>query len=260
MSAAAAMPLSGRVALVTGVSRREGIGFATSRRLLALGAGVCVHSWTPHDAAQPWGADPAGIDGVTSALRAGGGRVEHIEADFADPAAPAAVTAAAVSAFGHLDILVVNHARSGRGALADLEADEIDSFLHENVRASLLLVKEFAAQHDGRRGGRVVLMTSGQHRGPMSGEIAYAVSKGALHQATATLSDALIDRGITVNTVNPGPTDTGWAIRGWDPHPAMPQGRWGMPDDAARLIGFLCTDDGGWITGQVIDSEGGFRR
>jgi 3-oxoacyl-[acyl-carrier protein] reductase len=94
----------------------------------------------------------------------------------------------------------------------------------------------------------------------MSSEIAYAVSKGALHQATATLSDTLIDRGITVNTVNPGPTDTGWAIRGWDPHPAMPRGRWGMPDDAARLIGFLCTDDGGWITGQVIDSEGGFRR
>jgi 3-oxoacyl-[acyl-carrier protein] reductase len=168
--------------------------------------------------------------------------------------------AAAVAAFGHIDILVVNHARSGSGALADLGPGEIDAFLHENVRASLLLVQAYAAQHDGREGGRVVLMTSGQHLGPMSSEIAYAVSKGALHQATATLSDALIDRGITVNAVNPGPTDTGWAIHGWDPHPAMPLGRWGTPDDAARLIGFLCTDDGGWITGQVIDSEGGFRR
>ncbi len=260
MSAGGHAPLGGRVALVTGVSRREGIGFAAGRRLLDLGAGICVQSWTPHDAAQPWGPDPAGIDGVIAALRAGGGRVEHIEADFADPGAPATVMAAAVSAFGHVDILVVNHARSGSGALAEIEAAEIDAFLHENVRASLLLVKEYAAQHDGREGGRVVLMTSGQHLGPMSSEIAYAVSKGALHQATATLSDALIDRGITVNTVNPGPTDTGWAIRGWDPHPAMPRGRWGMPDDAARLIGFLCTDDGGWITGQVIDSEGGFRR
>jgi 3-oxoacyl-[acyl-carrier protein] reductase len=197
---------------------------------------------------------------VIAALRAGRGRVEHVAADFADAAAPAAVMAADTSAFGHVDILVVNHARSGHGGLADLEAGEIDAFLHENVRASLLLVKEYAAQHDGRAGGRVVLMTSGQHLGPMSGEVAYAVSKGALHQATATLSDALIDRGITVNAVNPGPTDTGWAIRDRDPHPAMPLGRWGAPDDAARLIGFLCTDDGGWITGQVIDSEGGFRR
>jgi 3-oxoacyl-[acyl-carrier protein] reductase len=168
--------------------------------------------------------------------------------------------AAARSAFGHVDILVVNHARSGIGTLAELTAAQIDDFLHENVRASLLLVRELAAQHDGRPGGRVVLMTSGQHLGPMTREVAYAVSKGALHQATRTLSDALIDRGITVNTVNPGPTDTGWEISGRDPRPAMPLGRWGEPADAARLIAWLCTDDAGWITGQVIDSEGGFRR
>lgn len=63
-----------------------------------------------------------------------------------------------------------------------------------------------------------------------------------------------------MNTVNPGPTDTGWDISGWDPRPAMPLGRWGEPADAARLIACLCTDDAAWITGQVIDSEGGFRR
>jgi 3-oxoacyl-[acyl-carrier protein] reductase len=254
------LSLHGRVAVVTGASRQAGIGYAVARRLLGLGAAVFVHSWTPHDAAQPWQADPLGIDGVLAALAAEGGRVEHLAADFADPAAPAAVIAAARSAFGHVDILVVNHARSGRGGLAELEAGEIDAFLHENVRASLLLVKEYAAQHDGREGGRVVLMTSGQHLGPMPGDIAYAVSKGALHQATATLSDALIDRGITVNAVNPGPTDTGWETRNWDPRPAMPLGRWGTPADAARLIGWLCTDEAAWMTGQVLNSEGGFRR
>jgi len=73
----------------------------------------------------------------------------------------------------------------------------------------------------------VVLMTSGQHLGPMAREVAYAVSKGALHQATATLSEELIDRGMTVNTINPGPTDTGWDIG--DPTPSMPLGRWGHP-------------------------------
>lgn len=251
--------LDGRVALVTGVSRRAGIGFAIARRLLRLGADVFVQSWTPHDVVQPWGADPAGLEVVIAELSASGGHVKHAEADFADPDAPAAVVAAAHAAFGHVDILVVNHARSGSGTLEDLTAGEIDAYLHENVRASLLLVKEFAAQHDGRPGGRVVLLTSGQHLGPMKREVAYAVSKGALHQATLTLSDALIDRGITVNTVNPGPTETGW-IGEVDPARVMPLGRWGDPDDAARLITWLCTDDAQWITGEVIDSEGGFRR
>jgi len=248
--------LSGRNALVTGVSRRAGIGFAITRRLVAEGANVFASGWPAHDATQPWGADPE----AEGELRGLGDRVRYAEADLADPDAPRAVVAAARSAFGHVDVLIVNHARSGHGRLADVTAPELDAFLHENVRAAILLVKEFAAQHDGRLGGRVVLMTSGQHLAPMARELAYAVSKGALHQATKTLADELIDHGITVNTVNPGPTDTGWGISGTDPRPAMPLGRWGKPDDAARLIAWLCSDDAAWITGQVIDSEGGFRR
>jgi 3-oxoacyl-[acyl-carrier protein] reductase len=180
--------------------------------------------------------------------------------DFADPDAPADLFRAAREASGHIDILVVNHARSGDGRLEELTAEHLDPFLHENVRAALLLVKEFAAQHDGREGGRVILMTSGQHLAPMTTEVAYAVSKGALHQATTTLADELIDRRITVNTVNPGPTDTGYGLAEVDAKARMPVGRWGEPDDAARLIAWLCTDDARWITGQVIDSEGGFRR
>ena len=249
---------AGRNALVTGVSRRAGIGHAIARRLLDTGAAVFVQGWTPHDAAQRWGAEPGGTEAVALELR-----VPFVEADFAHSQAPARVVGAALSAVGPLDILVVNHARSGHGRLADLTADELDAFLHENVRASLLLVREFAAQHDDERtGGRVVLLTSGQHLAPMPGEIAYAVSKGALQQATLTLADELADRGITVNTVNPGPTDTGWATPDETAMVAelMPRGRWGMPDDAARLIAWLCSDDADWITGEVINSEGGFRR
>jgi 3-oxoacyl-[acyl-carrier protein] reductase len=160
-----------------------------------------------------------------------------------------------------LDLLVVNHARSGGGPLAETTAAELDAFFAENVRAALLLVKEFAAQHDSARGGgRVVLMTSGIHREPMPSELAYAVSKGALHVATTTLADELAGRGITVNCVNPGPTDTGWGLAEIDPSPRMPGGRWGEPDDAARLVAWLCSDDARWVTGQTIDSEGGFRR
>jgi 3-oxoacyl-[acyl-carrier protein] reductase len=250
------MSLSGRTALVTGVSRRAGIGFAIARRLLEAGASVFVHGWTPHDLRQAWGAEAEGTEAVARELG-----VPFVEADFADPGAPRAVVDAASDALETLDILVVNHARSGDGRLGELTADEIDAFLHENVRGSLLLVQEFAARHDDDRpGGRVVLFTSGQHLSPMPETLAYAVSKGALHQATRTLAAELAPRGLTVNTVHPGPTDTGWGLAEQDPHPMMPFGRWGEPDDAARLVAWLCSDDAHWITGQVIDSEGGYRR
>jgi NAD(P)-dependent dehydrogenase (short-subunit alcohol dehydrogenase family) len=252
------LALEGRVALITGVGRRAGIGYAIARRLLGLGAAVVAQAWTPYDVAA-WNADPAEADAVLSELKELGD-VEQVQADFAKPDSPADLMEAAKARFGHVDVLVVNHTRSGDGTLAELTAGHLDDFLHENVRASLLLVKEFAAQHDGRPGGRVVMMTSGQHISPMASEIAYAVSKGALHQATLTLSESLIDRGITVNAINPGPTDTGWGLSETDPRTSMPQGRWGEPDDAARLIAWLCTDDAQWITGQVFDSEGGFRR
>ena len=243
-----------RAAVVTGVSRRNGIGFAVARRLLEAGHGVLVQSWAPEDESP----DPGGLEAVLAELEQAGGPVEHVAADFEDPEAPAAVIAAAQAALGHVDILVVNHTLSRLGALEELTAQELDAHLHVNVRASLLLVKEFAVQHDGHPSGRVVLMTSGQHLGPLNSELAYAASKGALQQLTTTLSDTLIDRGITVNTVNPGPTDTGWAT---DLSPSrFPLGRWGQPDDAARLIAWLCSEDAEWVTGQVINSEGGFRR
>jgi 3-oxoacyl-[acyl-carrier protein] reductase len=254
--------LKGRVALITGVGRRKGIGFAIASRLAALGADLFAHAFTPYDRAMPWGGDPDGGAALLAELRARGRRIEHLEADLADPAAPAGLVDAAVAAFGHVDVLVANHTYSTRQPFLELDAAEVDRHLAVNVRGTLLLASAFARRHDGRPGGRVVMLTSGQHLGPMGGEVAYAASKGALHQITATLSDLLIERGITVNTVNPGPTDSGWAPE--DVHERVlaqfPLGRWGRPDDAARLIAWLCTDDAEWVTGQVINSEGGFRR
>jgi 3-oxoacyl-[acyl-carrier protein] reductase len=144
----------------------------------------------------------------------------------------------------------------------EVTAAELDATLAVNTRAVLLLVQAFAARHDGRPGGRVVLFSSGQHLGPMPGELAYAASKGALVEVTASLADALADRGITVNTINPGPTDTDYVDQATRERVArrFPAGRWGAPDDAARLVAWLCTDDAAWVTGQVINSEGGFRR
>jgi 3-oxoacyl-[acyl-carrier protein] reductase len=257
-------PPSPRVALVTGVSRRAGIGFAVARRLLTDGASVLVHGYRGHDEAQPWGADPVGADGVIAALGAPGDRVASIECDLAEADAPAALVDAAIERFGALDVLVVNHARSSHASLAELTPAELDRSWAVNARASLLLVQAFAARHhDTRPNGRVVLFTSGQHLGNgMPDELPYAVSKGAIHQMTRSLADALADRRITVNCVNPGPTDTGWATPDLEDAVArsMPFGRWGTPDDVGNLVAFLVSEEGGWITGQVIDSEGGFRR
>src|SRR5258707_930635 len=122
-----------------------------------------------------------------------GDQMVSIEADFGEADAPARVVAAAREALGPLDVLVVNHARSGLGRLDELTAEHLDAFLHENVRASLLLVKEFAAQFEGDS-GRVVLITSGAHLDAMTGEVAYAVSKGALAIATRTLAKELAER------------------------------------------------------------------
>jgi 3-oxoacyl-[acyl-carrier protein] reductase len=254
-------PLLGRVALVTGVSRRIGIGYAIASRLAERGADVFVQSWSPFDAAQSWGEDKAGIDAVIAELRAKypQRRIEHLAADFMDANAPAQLIQAAFAAFGHVDILVANHAYSTMGKLEEVTAEQIDAHMAVNVRATLLLIKEWSARHDGRSGGRVILMTSGQHSGPMPDELAYVASKAALHGLTQSLSAALIPRGITVNTVNPGATDTGYATP--DLHKLLvdlePQGRWGQPDDAARLIAWLASDDAQWITGQVINSTGG---
>jgi 3-oxoacyl-[acyl-carrier protein] reductase len=253
-------PLAGRVALVTGVSRRAGIGFAIARRLAQYGAELFLHSWSPFDAAQPWGADPDGAEMLAAELRDIGRRVEHQAADFRASEAPQQIMDATIAAFGHVDILIANHAYSTLGTLEELTTAEIDAHLEVNVRGTLLLIQAWARQHDDRRpGGRVVLMTSGQHRAPMPGELAYVASKGALHQLTVSLAAHLAPRQITVNTIDPGATDTGYAT------PALyeavlrhePQGRWGQPDDAARLIAWLATDEAQWVTGQVISSTGG---
>lgn len=250
--------LDGRVALVTGVSRRQGIGYAIASRLAGLGADLFVQHHVAHDEAQPWGADS--VDEVLASID---GRVAGLGVDLADPDAPDRLMAAAVEACGHVDVLVCNHARSGGdGPLGELTAEMIDGHYAVNTRSSILLAQAFARQWRGESGGRIVFMTSGQDLGAMPSEVAYAASKGALSSIVETLSYQLVGRGITVNAVNPGPVDTGWAGPELEElvQRKMPLGRWGQPDDAARLISWLCTDDAAWITGQVINSEGGFRR
>lgn len=265
------LPLRGRTALVTGASRRAGIGHAVARRLAAYGAGVYLHHHVAHDAAMPWGADRP--EEVVAAVRAARGdpsaTVADGPADLSDPTAPAELVSTAAKALGgRIDILVANHALSGSdGTLDTVDAAMLDAHWAVDTRSVLLLVQAFArlraALPSGTPGGRVLMMTSGQDiAGGMPGEIAYALQKGALASVTRSLSTALMEWSVTVNTVNPGPVDTGYLTGA--AHEAIaarfPAGHWGAPDDPARLVAWLATDEAAWITGQVIDSEGGFRR
>ena len=93
-------------------------------------------------------------------------------------------------------------------------------------------------------------------------EIDYAISKGALHQMTASIDHAVSAKRIVANCINPGPVDTGYATGESRAAVAemFPDVRWGIPDDVANLVGFLVSDEGAWIRGQVLNSEGGFNR
>ncbi len=261
--------LEGRTALVTGVSRRRGIGFAVARRLIRDGASVAIQHWAPHDAEQEWGGDD--LAALVAELRgegAEGARLIDLSADFAVEGAPQELVAAVTSQLGHLDILVCNQAVSGHdGTLAEIDVDALELHWRVNARATLLMTKAYAAQHDGRPGGRVVWMTSGQQQGPMLDEIAYATSKAALAGVTASVAADLVRRGIVLNTVNPGPVNTGYLDEGVfhtaerlaEIRERFPLGRFGEPDDPARLIAWLVSDEGQWIVGQVLNSEGGFQ-
>jgi 3-oxoacyl-[acyl-carrier protein] reductase len=252
-----------RIVVVTGVSRRAGIGFAVVQRLLSDDAKVLIHSFSPHDAEQPGGADPAGMEALIGELGGASDRLQHVEADLGDPDAPRRVIERAIDAFGAVDALVVNHAHSSNQTLGTVSADELDRAWAVNARAAVLLCQAFAASHDDdRANGRIVLFTSGQHLGPLPGELPYVISKGAVHQVTRTLADELADRDITVNAINPGPVDTDWPSAELRERlrPAFPAGRWGRPKDIAPIVAWLVSPDSAWLTGQVIDAEGGFRR
>ena len=253
--ASTAHDLTGRVALVTGVSRPGQIAPAVVRRLLAAGATVVATGWPPHDAEMPWG---AGVVDLPIDVRRDDLEDERVPADLIDDV---------IGTHGRLDIVVATHARSSHTSLTDVDAAELDRCWRVNVRSVVLLAQRFATVHapaapDAAPTGRLIWFTSGQHIGPMDAEIAYAVSKGALHQMTASIDHALAPSRIVANCINPGPVDTGYADDATRAAVGamFPDRRWGIPDDVANVVEFLVSDAGAWIRGQVLDVEGGFDR
>ena len=253
--------LRGRIAIVTGASRRQGIGAAVCLALAARGADVFFTHWSAYDREMNY-AEGGGPAALLEELRDMGVRAEAIELDLSLPESPQRLLDATEQKLGPPTILVNNAAHSTRDGFENLDADTMDAHHVVNVRAMALLSVRFARRFNAGSGGRIVNFTSGQSIGPMPGELAYATSKGAIEAFTRSLSAEVGHKGITVNAVNPGPTDTGWMGEGFQSKLAakFPSGRVGQPEDAARLVAFLAGDEAAWITGQIINSEGGFLR
>lgn len=251
--------LQGRAALVTGVSRRQGIGAAICQALAQAGADICFTYWQAYDETMPWGAERSGPQEIQQELESLGVRVFSLEVDLSQADAPAKAVAFAIAHLDNLAILVNNAAYSVTDGWKKLNAQILDATYAVNLRATALLSIEFAHRYQGNC-GRIINLTSGQSQGPMTGEIAYAATKGAVDALTITLAAEVAELGITVNAVDPGPSDTGWMTPEIRQQllPRFPLGRMGQPEDAARLVAFLASDQAQWITGQIIHSTGGF--
>lgn len=244
-------PLSGKTALVTGASR--GIGAAIARRLAADGADLVLH----------YGHDTAAAEGVAADVRALGRRASLLQADLADAAQAESLYAQAAALSGGAPAILVNNAGIGRfAALAELPVAEIQTVLAVNVTAPILICR--AAAGTMPAGGRIINLGSVITDRPVAGRATYAASKGALHAFTSVLAQELGPRGISVNAVAPGVTATDRFKRG--DASRVPEilartalGRIGTPEEIAALVAWLCRDEAGWITGEIIRADGGLR-
>ena len=228
------------ISLVTGAGNPRGIGAACVRALAERGATVAYTVLRGE-------AGPPDLPGTA------------FETDLSEPDAPERLLDTVTEVLGHPSVLVNNAAHSTRDGYEALDAATIDAHYAVNVRAPMLLSALLAR---AGRPGRIVNLVSGQFLGPMPGELAYTASKGALEAFTRQLAAEVAHLGITVNAVGPGPNDTGWIDDDLRTEllPHFPMGRLGRPEDAATLIAWLCSEEAGWVTGQVIHAEGGFVR
>jgi 3-oxoacyl-[acyl-carrier protein] reductase len=241
--------LSGKTALVTGASR--GIGAAVAKRLALSGATVML---TYHQSKQA-------AEDLVREINSYGAKAAAIHADSAQRSDVIDAVRATIESFGGIDCLVNNAAAGGLFQLNELGDDDIDRFLHTNVRAMILATREAVASMPA--GGRIINIGSvNADRTPIPGGSVYAATKAAMAGFTRGLARELAPKGITINNIQPGPVDT-------DLNPATgPQAalmlnamgldRFGTVDEIADLALFLASDKSDFITGASITIDGGF--
>ncbi|WP_375385069.1 SDR family oxidoreductase [uncultured Microbacterium sp.] len=215
------------VALITGTNRANSIAAGIVPRLEADGWRVC-----------------------TSDVDSG-----DYPCDLADASAATDLVARVQRDHGTVTGLVLSHAHDVESGLLDTTAEVFDLHMAVNARASLLLIAAFAAQLDDS-GGVIVAFTSDH----TTGNLPYGASKGALDRIVISAARELGPRGVSANVVNPGPIDTGWMDEDARATLALqqPLGRLGSPRDIAAITSFLLSDEGRWVSGQLLHADGGF--
>ncbi|MCF3193800.1 3-oxoacyl-ACP reductase family protein [Pseudomonas bubulae] len=241
--------LQGKVALIQGGSR--GIGAAIVKRLATGGAAVAF----------TYVSSAAKAEQLQNSLIASGSQVLAIYADSADAQAIRAAVDSTVKAFGRLDILVNNAGVLAVGPLEDFSLEDFDRTLAINVR-SVFIATQAAARYM-TEGGRIInIGSTNAERMPFAGGGPYAMSKSALVGLTKGLARDLGPRGITINTVQPGPVDTDMNPATGDFAesliPLMAIGRYGKADEIASFVAYLAGPESGYITGASLTADGGF--
>lgn len=249
-----------RIALLTGVGRRRSIGAGLALGLARDGWDLALNHWTPYDDRVGLERGPDDVEAIAQDCRDAGADVVLLPGDLSEASTAEALVAAA-SERGPVEALVMSHCESVASSILTTEVEAFDRHFAVNARATWLLIKAFAERIPATAGpgevrGRVVALTSDHtvHNLP------YGASKGALDRIVIAAAVELADRGIRANVVNPGPIDTGWMdddIRRQGAA-ATPAGRLGTPSDTADLVRFLLSDQGSWINGQLLSSNGGF--
>ena len=248
--------LQGKTALVTGASK--GIGAGIARELAAAGAAVVVN----------YASDRTGAESVVKAITAAGGRATAIQANVAQAADVARLFEQASETFGPLDILVNNAGVYQALPVAELTEEEFHREINVNLLGPLLVIRE-SLRYFGPEGGSIINIGSGASRSHPPGYSIYTASKAGLDAVTGVLAKELAPRRVRVNSVNPGATlsegtkEAGLYGVGSDIEKQLlamtPLGRMGTPEDIAKVVAFLASDDAGWLTGEVILASGGLR-
>ncbi|CDP14331.1 unnamed protein product [Coffea canephora] len=251
------LPLKDRVAVVTGGSR--GIGRAIALHLASLGANLVIN----------YSSNPAQADLVASQINsASASRAITVRADISDPAQVRSLFDSAESAFNSSPVhILVNSAGvldSKHPTLANTALEDFDNIFNVNARGAFLCCREAANRIKRGGGGRIICLTTSLVADLRPGFAAYVGSKAAVESMVKILAKELKGTGITANCVAPGPIATDMFFAGMTEEMIKrvvnesPLGRLGETEDVARLVGFLATDAGEWVNGQIIRVNGGY--
>ncbi len=248
--------MQGKVAVVTGASK--GIGAGIVKELASRQAAVVVN----------YARDRTGAETVAGAVQKAGGQAIAIQANVAKEQDVIRLFEQATEAFGRLDILVNNAGVYQEMSVAEFSEEEFHRQMNVNLLGPLLVIRE-SLKHFGADGGSIINIGSGASRSHPPGYSIYAASKAGLDAVTGVLAKELAPRKIRVNSVNPGATlSQGTKTAGLYGVSSelekrlvsmTPLGRIGTPNDIAKVVAFLASDDSGWLTGEVILASGGLK-